>query len=155
MAVPKLCVACGGAANGHLAYSQDDLPIVGPGVGGVSWHEVAFPYCEKHARRFRWRFRVLGVFQAVTFVSGLFACCAVAAAGNKDLVSILNWRMPDVVRTILSTTGLALISTSATSFLVKPFLYDAKVKVDRERVTFKARSQGFIEELKRTNQQAL
>ncbi|MHC4251136.1 MAG: hypothetical protein ACYS9X_18605 [Planctomycetota bacterium] len=145
LVLPGVCVVCGGEAGEEVRYSQDNFPIFGPGFAYVSWRDVTFPYCDEHARRFKRRFLLLRVYQAVFFLLGMGLILVGMALTNRDVAMILNLRLSiETATAVFGMPGLALIGLSALSLIAKPFLYDATVSVAGRRFRFRARSREFI-----------
>ena len=143
--LPNCCVVCGESSVEFMVYQQDNFPVILPGIGFVSWRTVGFPYCTAHGQRFRRRQKLLRVFQAVFFLSGLAVMALTEAVNNRDVSQLTGLRIPDAAVVVINMIGLGMIVLSAVSFFVKPFLYDASIEVTGTRVVISARSKEFID----------
>ena len=143
--LPMVCVACGTTATEVVEYSQDNIPIIGPGIGYISWREVIMPYCADHAKRFKSRFQLLRFGQAFLFIAGFICICFPLLNNSRNFRYFFHVPMSEQVEFALGLLGLSLIVLSAFSFLVKPFLYDVRVSKNDSGIVIKAKNAVFID----------
>ncbi len=147
--MPCKCVVCGSDEVSLLTYTQDHVPLIGPGIGLVRTTPVSLPYCAEHARAFRGRFRNLRVAQGVAgalLIAGWIVGC------SKSFRAVLGWD-PGPGLGDAMFCGSVFLFLAATVFLIKPFLYDAYFKRFGNRLAIKSHSEIFIKDVIEANRQ--
>jgi hypothetical protein len=145
--MPHKCVVCDMDVSDLFSYTQDHLPIVGPGVGFVSTTQVWVPYCANHRDRFQSRFRKLRLWQGVAY--GVIVVCLVTILFEPFRLR-LGWA-PQPGPVSWTFVGLLFAFLVMTIFCIKPFLYDVFVTRSGNQIRFKSKYRSFIKNIIEAN----
>ena len=146
--MPHKCVVCGTDVSSLFSYTQDHLPLIGPGFGLVSTTQVSLPYCEEHANAFQHRFRKLRIAQGIVFV--MLVICAFTIFFEPVRLAF-GWRPePGPISYVFG--GMLFLFLVVTIFCIKPFLYDVFIKRSGNRMRINSRSAVFIKNVIDANQ---
>ncbi len=146
--MPHKCVVCGTDVSALFSYTQDHLPLVGPGVGLVRTTQVAIPYCAEHRDAFQTRFRKLRIAQGAVYL--VLLICAFTIFFEPARVSFGWGPTPGPVSGVFG--GVLFLFLVITIFCIKPFLYDVFVKRSGNRLRITSRSNVFLRNVIEANQ---
>jgi hypothetical protein len=146
--MPHNCVVCGTDVSPLFSYTQDHLPLVGPGIGLVRTTQVAIPYCAEHREAFQRRFRRLRIAQGVVYA--VLVICGFTIFFEPVRLSFGWDPKPGLVSGVFG--GVLFLFLLVTIFGIKPFLYDVFIKRSGNRIRIKSRSGVFIQRIIEANQ---
>jgi hypothetical protein len=126
--MPNVCAACGAPSDQLVAYTQDNAPIVLPGIGVIRTMPVAVPYCVAHAADFRRRFKRLRWAQFMGYIVALAAGLAVAPRVN--LFSFA----PQLRIAAFVVLAVSFVFLVISLFVIKPLQYDVYFSTDGNRL---------------------
>lgn len=145
--MPYKCVVCGADVSELFSYTQDHLPLVGPGVGLVRTTQVAIPYCDEHRTTFQSRFRTLRIAQGAVYV--VLLICAFTIFFEPVRVSFGWDPRPGVVSGVFG--GVLFLFLVITIFCIKPYLYDVFIQRSGNHLRIKSRSTVFLRNVVEAN----
>jgi len=146
--MPHKCAMCGADVSQLFTYTQDHLPLVGPGLGLMRTTQVAIPYCNEHASAFEKRFRKLRIAQGIVY--GILVVCALTIFFEPVRLAF-GWG-PEPGPISYAFGGVLFLFLVITIFCIKPFLYDVFIKRSGNRIRINSRSGVFIRNVIEANQ---
>ena len=141
LVIPQACLVCGDPNAEFVPYSQESFPILAPLVGIARSMEVEAPYCERHYRAFRWRFRMLRVAQFLIIA----VLIAVVTADEFGVV-------PPLPPPYASLATFGLLAAFVMTWVVKSRLYDVWFHGGYGGLRLSSPHQAFIETVRQANQ---
>lgn len=145
--MPHKCVVCGTDASQLLSYTQDHLPLFGPGVGLMRTTQVSLPYCHEQGSAFQTRFRKLRIVQGVVFAILVIGAFTIF---SEPVRLWFGWgAKPGVVSLVFG--GVLFLFLGITIFCIKPFLYDAFITRFGNGMQIKSCSDVFIKNVIEAN----